>query len=265
MQTYFRMPASQQVAFWMSLVTSLGAGLVAGTLFRRGLMGSYRAFFWYLCAECVIGLAWLIIRWTGSNYFIGLAYLISQPVLWLFYIAVVLEIYRKCLHRFRGIARVGQQILLFGLIGSMILSVATIQPDLEVSRHLSAVKVLYVTAGHRVITGGITLFLLMLAVVLNWFPVPIAPNTFLHTAVSFFFFLSMTIAHSYRNLIGTDATDNMNAVVMVMGTCCLIAWGVRLVPEGESDGAIPAGDWKDGGWLLEQMEAINRALLRVVK
>lgn len=259
------MLTSQQIAFGLSLVTSLGAGLVAVTLFRRGLVGSYRAFFWYLCAECVIGLVWSAIRSAGNNYYIGLAYLISQPLLWVFYLAVVLEIYRKCLYRFRGIARVGQQILLFGLIGSMILSVATIQPDLELSRHLSAVKVLYVTAAHRVITGGITLFLLLLAVVLNWFPVPIAPNTLLHTAVSFFFFLSMTVAHLYRNLTGTDATDNMNAIVMVMGTGCLIAWGVRLVPEGESDGGIPGQSPKDGGWLLEQMEAINRALLRVVK
>gem|GEM_PF-2824901 len=259
------MPAYQQVTFWLSLITSLGAGIVAWLLWSRNLMNSYRAFFWYLCAECIFGIAATLLQSFGSRNAVALAFLISQPLLWFFYVAVALEIYRKCLSRFRGIARVGQQLLVFGLFGSMILSVATVQPDLETARHAAAVNVLYVTAAHRVITGGITLFLLLLAVVLNWFPVPLAPNTLFHTAVSFFFFLSMTVAHLYRNLTGTDATDNTNIVVMFMATGCLIAWGVRLLPIGESDGGLPTGNPRDGSWLLAQMEAINRALLRVAK
>ena len=259
------MPASQQVAFWLSLITSFGAGIVASLLWRRNLVTSYRAFFGYLCAECVVGIASALFGLFGSRYSVGLAFLILQPVIWLFYIGVVLEIYRKCLSRFKGIARVGQQVLVFGLIGSMVLSVATIQPDLESSRHVGAVSVLYITAAHRVITGGITLFLLLLAVVLNWFPVPVAANTIFHTAVSFFFFLSMTVAHLYRNLTGKGATDTVNTAVLVMGAFCLLAWGWRLIPEGESVGGDPPGSTTDSGWLLAQMEAINRALMRVAK
>ncbi len=259
------MPAYQQVTFWLSLITSLGAGIVALLLWRRNLVTSYRALFGYLCAEFPFGIVSALVQLIGSKKSSGMVYLISQPLLWFFYAAVALEIYRKCLSRFRGIARVGQQLLVFGLLGSMVLSLATIQPDLETGRHVGALKVLYITAAHRVVTGGITLFLLLLAVVLNWFPVPLAPNTLLHTAVSFFFFLLMTVAHLYRNLTGTEATDTVNTVVMVMGTCCLIAWGIRLLPIGESGGGVPAGDPERSGWLLAQMEAINRALLRVAK
>ena len=259
------MPAYPQVTFWLSLITSLGAGIVALVLWRRNLMASYRAFFWYLCAECIFGIVSALLESFGSKKSAALAFLISQPLLWFFYVAVALEIYRKCLSRFRGIARVGQQILVFGLLGSMILSLATIQRDFETARHVGALNILYMTAAHRVVTGGITLFLLLLAVVLNWFPVPLAPNTLFHTAVSFFFFLAMTVALLYRNLTGKEATDITNAIVMVMATCCLIAWGVGLHPIGESDGGVPAGDPRDGGWLLAQMEAINRALMRVAK
>ena len=259
------MAFSQQIGILLTLVTSLGAGILAYVLLRRDLASTYRAFTWYLMAECVTGLTSALINLVAKPTTAGLSYHLLQPVIWFFYIGVVLEIYRKCLYRFKGIARVGQQILVFGLIGSMVLSVATVQPDLESSRHAGALSVLYITAAHRVITGGITLFLLLLAVVLNWFPVPIATNTVFHTAVSFFFFLSMTVAHLYRNLTGREATDNMNAGVMVMGSFCLLAWGLRLLPEGESDGGDSLGSATDSGWLLAQMDAINRALMRVAK
>ena len=255
----------QHLQVLLTLVTSVGAGLLALILWRRNLTTSYRAFTWYLVAECVTGLATAMIIWKASRNTASLSFQILQPVIWFFYIGVALEIYKKCLYRFKGIARVGQQVLVFGLLGSMVLSVSTVQPDWESSRHIGALNVLYITAAHRVITGGITLFLLLLAVVLNWFPVPIAANTIFHTAVSFFFFLSMTVAHLYRNLTGRDVTDVMNIAVMAMGTCCLVAWAVGMVSAGEADGEVPPRSPGDSSWLLAQMEAINRALMRVAK
>ena len=261
-----RLALSQQtVGIVLTLVTSLGAGALAYVLWRRNLTNTYRAFSLYLIAECLTGLASAILNLVASQRVAGLSYQILQPVIWFFYIGFVLEIYRRCLHRFKGIARVGQQVLVFGLIGSMVLSIATVQPDLDSSRHVGAVSILYITAAHRVITGGITLFLLLLVVVLNWFPVPLAANTIFHTAVSFIFFLSMTVAHLYRNLTGREVTDNMNTAVMIMGSCCLLAWGLRLVPDGESDGNGGQAHPADSSWLLAQMEAINRALLHVGK
>jgi hypothetical protein len=116
-----------------------------------------------------------------------------------------------------------------------------------------------------VVTGGLTLFLLLLTIILNWFPVPTSRNTLVHTTLAFFFFLTMTVAHLYRNVTGLEVTDQVNHGIMALGTLCLMVWAALLRPSGETAlteiAAVPA----ESSWIFAQLEAINRALLRVVK
>jgi len=259
------MPAYFALDLWLSLGTSLGAGTLAFLLWRRGMAGAYKGFVAYLLAECVFGVVLAASGVLVKPRMQARVYLVLQPLLWVFYVVMVREIHAKSLARFRGIARVGQQVLVYGLIGSIVLSISTVQPDLDGSNHAGAVPILYLTAAHRVVTGGLTLFLLLLTVVLNWFPVPTSRNTFLHTMLAFFFFLLMTVAHLYRNLTGKEVTDPVNHGIMAMGTLCLVTWAVLLKPAGET--ARPPGPTgpAESGWFFTQLEALNRALLRVVK
>jgi len=249
---------------WLSLGTSVGAGLLAVLLWKRGLASSYKGFIFYLLAEFTCGLTLAVSGMYFPSNTQAVIFLSLQPILWVFYVIMVCEIHAKSLARFRGIARVGQQVLVYGLIGSIVLSVATIQPDLHSSNHGGAIPILYLTATHRVVTGGLTLFLLLLASVLNWFPVPTSRNTILHTTLASFFFLLMTVAHLYRNLTGQEVTDQVNHGIMIMGTLCLVAWALLLRPSGETTNPGPSGT-PESGWIFAQLEALNRALLRVVK
>lgn len=259
------MPAYFEIDLWLSLGTSLGAGLLALLLWKRGLAHAYKGFVAYLLAEFICGVA---LTWAGFYFKANMQarfFLVLQPVLWIFYIVMVREIHAKSLSRFRGIARVGQQVLLYGLIGSIVLSVATVQPDLHSLNHAGAIPILYVTAAHRVVTGGLTLFLLLLTAILTWFPVPISRNTILHTSLAFVFFLLMTVAHLYRNLTGKEVTDQVNHGIMAMGTLCLLAWAVLLQPAGETARQQESPSVAESSWIFTQLEALNRALLRVVK
>jgi hypothetical protein len=251
---------------WLSLGTSFGAGLLAALLWRRGLAPAYRGFVAYLIAECICGLTLSVATMQyRSSTVLARFFLVLQPILWFFYVVMVREIHIKSLSRYRGIARVGQQVLVYGLIGSIVLSVATVQPDLDPTLHGGSVPILYLTAAHRVVTGGLTLFLLLLTAILNWFPVQTSRNMIVHTTLAFFFFLLMTVAHLYRNLTGNEVTQQVNEGIMAMGTVCLMAWAVLLRPAGEAARPQgPAGPAEDS-WIFAQLEALNRALLRVVK
>jgi hypothetical protein len=259
------MPAYLQLDLWLSLGTSVGAALLAALLWRRGLASAYKGFVAYLIAEFVCGMTL-----GGGGLFLtqtrqARLFILMQPLLWCFYVVMVGEIHAKSLSQYRGIARVGQQVLVYGLIGSIVLSIATVQPDLQANNHDGAVPILYITAAHRVVTGGLTLFLLLLTIVLNWFPVRTSRNTLVHTTLAFFFFLLMTVAHLYRNLTGKEATDQVNHGVMALGSLCLVAWAALLRPAGETAQTEHAVAPADGNWIFEQLEALNRALLRVVK
>ncbi len=259
------MPAYFAIDLWLSLGTSLGAGLLAALLWNRGLASAYLGFVAYLLAEFVCGLTLTMAGLLFNSNEQVRFYLVLQPILWFFYVVMVREIHAKSLSRFRGIARVGQQVLVYGLIGSIVLSMSTVQPDLHSANHIGAIPILYLTAAHRVVTGGLTLFLLLLTAILNWFPVPTSRNTILHTTLAFFFFLSMTIAHLYRNLTGKAVTDQVNHGIMAMGALCLVAWAVFLRPAGEAAKSQGPASPEESSWIFAQLEALNRALLRVVK
>lgn len=260
------MPAYIELDLWLSSGTSLAAGLLAALLWRRGLAPAYKGFMAYLLAEFACGITLhLVSALEFKSTAQAQSFLILQPIVWCFFVVLVREIHAKSLARFQGIARVGQQVLVYGLIGSVVLSLATVQPDLHSSNHAGAVPILYLTAAHRVLTGGLTLFLLLLTVILNWFPVPSSRNTLLHTTLAFFFFLSMTVAHLYRNLTGQVVTDFVNYCIMVMTTLCLVAWAVFLRPSGETAQLHSQRSTVESGWIFSQLEALNRALLRVVK
>jgi hypothetical protein len=259
------MPAPFPVHLWISLATSLGAGILAVLLWRRGLASAYPGFVAYLIAECLLGITFAGAEVIVARAIHAIAALVCLPLLWIFYLVLVREIHGKCLARFPGIARAGQQVLVYGLIASIILSVVTVRPDLHAENHNGALGALYVTAAHRVITGGVTLFLLLLTVILNWFPVPTSRNTLIHTTLSFFFFLSMTVAHLYRNLSGKIFTSEVNLGIMAISTLCLGGWAFWLWPDGEVAVEPTSAYVDEASWIIAQMEALNRALLRAVK
>ncbi|MCA2971318.1 MAG: hypothetical protein INH43_22595 [Acidobacteriaceae bacterium] len=250
---------------WLSIATSIGAGVLALLVWRQGLACAYKWFVSYLVAESLLGFLYAGIgsqcsRTTQAAYF-----LIYQPVLWIFYLMMIREIHAKSLARFPGIARAGQQVLVYGLVGSIILSVVTVQPDLQTGNHDGATWVLYITAAHRVVTGGFTLFLLLLTVILSWFPIPTSRNTVLHTTLSFFFFLLMTVTHLFRNLSGKANTAEANLGITTLVLLCLAGWAKLLRPAGEVAMPPARTEVDDASWILSQMESLNRALLRGVK
>jgi hypothetical protein len=250
---------------WLSMVTSLGAGGLAVFLWRQGLRAVYPGFFSYLVAESVLGCLYAGIGFQFSRTVQAAYFLVYQPSLWVFYFLMIREIHAKCLARFPGIARAGHQVLVYGLLGSIILSVVTVQPDLQADNHEGATWVLYVTAAHRVVTGGLTLFLLLLTLILTWFPVPTSRNSVLHTALSFFFVLLTTMAHLFRNLNGKMNTSEVNLGITALVLLCLSVWAALLRPSGEVTASLESAELEDASWILSQMEALNRALLRGVK
>lgn len=246
----------------LSMISVAGYLFLALRIRHLGLTPYYAHFSRYLVAEAfgVSTLVFLMLirrpRWAA------VAYMMLQPMLWIFYFLVTLELYRGVLSRFRGISRVVQRVLVAGLLLSVLASFSGIFADLQLDRHASAAYILFVTAGHRSVVGSLTLFLLILTAFLAWFPIPISRNAILHTTLFFNYFLFLTVGHLYRNLTGTAVTPAVNLSLALLTNICLGLWIWRLRPEGEQPPKPPGKNLPASGWLVEQMEALNRVLLR---
>jgi hypothetical protein len=258
------MPAHFNIEDYLSPIATALSGILAWVLHRRGLFHAYRGFSAYLCADFVMGVISFLFLLFGTQRAFGYSYLIMQPIYWPLYLWLTLEIFDKALSRFRGISRVSQQVLVMGLLASLILSFATIRPELQPDLHKKGLLILYVTVGHRVVTGALTLFLLLITAFLGWFPVPLSPNVVFHTSLTFLFFLAMTVGHLYRNLTGEAVTQNMNTAIAIFAIVCMLLWIWRLRPAGEQVRGI-TNSATDSSWLLRQLDAINQFLLRVGK
>ncbi|MGH9632121.1 MAG: hypothetical protein ACRD7E_27770, partial [Bryobacteraceae bacterium] len=81
------------------------------------------------------------------------------------------------------------------------------------------------------------------------------------------FFLAKTAGLFARNVLGTDATEAVNAVLISAACACLVAWIVLLKPAGEKVAAKAGTRWSADAEerLLAQLEAINKTLLGSAK
>src|SRR5262245_37376746 len=105
---------------WMS---QLAAALTAMRLYKTGLHRRYRFFFWYLIFRALssAGMAFLNLR--SKAYFF--AFITVEPITWVFYCLVVLELCRLMLERHKGLYTLGKLALYAGIAVSVTVSLVT--------------------------------------------------------------------------------------------------------------------------------------------
>ncbi|MEK7752111.1 MAG: hypothetical protein AAB654_09365 [Acidobacteriota bacterium] len=172
------------------------------------------------------------------------------------------ELSSIALRDFRGLASFGRKTLSVGLAICLVASVATLVVDASQSpgdfRLLLAANL-----ARRAIYSTLTLYVLLLAGFLLWFPVPVTRNLLLHTVLLFFFSLTGTALLFVRNLLGPSVIPQVSVALLAGNTICLAGWlGLTRAGEHRPAGMRPHWRPETERHLLDQLSALNASLTR---
>lgn len=231
-------------------------------LFRSGLASIYRAFTLLLFFEPVRLLISLAIPRNSTSY--ALFYFITQPIQWILYALVTLEVYKSVFRSMTGISKLTRYVIIVATGLAVAVSTLTfgLQPGgTNVHRTLE----LYLSVERSIFFSLLT-FVLILVIFLSWFPIPVHRNAVVYTAVFALFFGVKAAVFLLRTFLGPSFATATNIVIVVVSLTSGLLWTFLLTVTGETRQAKPVVRLSsdDERRLVEQLESINRSLLRSV-
>jgi hypothetical protein len=253
-----------QLIQWVSLLGSL---LTAGKLYQSGLYRRYRVFFAYFLFRIPITIYPLLLDIKSPAYFY--CWVFTEPLVWVFYVCVVLELCRLVLEKHRGLYTLGKWAMWIGMVISMTLSIASVlakfkraAPQRSISLHNSIVGYFY--AADRGVTSCMVIFLLLMLLLLSRYPVRLSRNVVVHTTLYTIFFLSNTLGMILSSVFGLHLFTIIDTAFMAISASCILAWLFLLTTRGEEVRVnIPHFAPENERRILIHLDALNSTLLKV--
>jgi hypothetical protein len=230
---------------------------VAIAFFRRGMWRSYRYFCWCLVAEGLI-LALLLAAQGNDRAYLQI-YKVSQVPLWVLYVLMVTDLYRKVFARFPGIARFAQRVVVASICVAFALALGSIGGDISQGWSGRSMILRY-SIILRAISAAISLFLILIAFFLVWLPIPLPVNTIRHSVLFFFYFFVNTFVHYVLDLGRGSYVQIANLVTSLSTLIALLCWYFLLYPAGESGPPSRKAPRTSSTAMLDRLEALNRTL-----
>jgi hypothetical protein len=258
------MPSDALVSFFQ-IVSILSSGLVALKLYTSGLYSRYRIFFAYFIFRTPYhAYSWLRYRQgANSRAYLDL-FLYTEPVVMLFYILVVLELYRLVLERYKGLYTLGRWAMYLAIAVSVTVSALTLLPKITPSTPEPSKNLFREIAVERGVDLSLVLFILLIVFFLGRFPVPLSRNVIVHTGIYAVFFLSNTLALLLRTLFTVSVGHAVNVTFVGIAAACSVAWWLLLSARGEEVRAsMPYLGPGSEERVLRQLDAINAMVLKV--
>jgi hypothetical protein len=252
------------------IITLLRWFTLAGMLFicvrllHCGLHRRYKVFFAFLLFSSFRSGVLMALD-VGSGAYMKF-WILTGPVLWIFYILLVLELYSLILESHKGLYTVGRWALWAAFAIAFLSSLATLLPPSNQAFFPSRVMGLYLLT-ERGLLFSLVVFLLLLLAFLSRYPVVLRRNAVIHSTVYSIFFLSSSLAFLFRSVFGHEVTRIASTLVMLIMAGCVAAWSMLLTPAGEAETrktrSTLAPD--DEQRLIGQLDALNATLLRVAR
>lgn len=255
---------SAALVSFLKVVSILASALTAARLFRNGLSLNYKVFFAYVVFRVPNGSWTFFIDTKSATY--QLWWMRLEPILWVFYVLLVLELYRLVLEKYPGIYTLGRRFLYVGVGVAITISALSLIPKINPQAPQRSKTLGYFIAAERGIDFSLAIFILLLLLFLAVFRVPLARNVKVHAAIYSVYFLSNTLVFLLHSLFGLRMKDEVNLLLMATSSGCLVAWLFLLSPKGELVAApvtrISAGDEQR---ILVHLDVLNRTLLGSTK
>lgn len=255
-----------RVIGWILWANTVAYAVLAARLWFTGLVKRYPFFFGFICFRVVRALTLSLLPLHSTAY--AQVWLVTQPVLWICYILVLLELYGLVLETYKGLATVGRWALTVGMGIAVVLSVVSLGADLTAGSQYP-VLLHYWTVIDRGVQSSLILFLLFITIFLAWYPIKLSRNIVLHSVVYAFYFLTGACGVLVRNSWSESKfiAEAANLGLSFAGLLCLMAWILFLRPRGEHVTVAKRPQWsaEDEAHLIRQLSAINASLLRAAR
>ena len=229
----------------------------------RGLGVARRFFHLYLLFHAARS-CFLLALPQGRSFY-GWSYVATEPILWFFYVLIVVELYTAALKYFVGIAALSRWVLTGLVAVSLLISLGSLIPDLNSSHPFPIIHA--VTAAGRAICTSLALFLLGITAFFISYPIPLSRNTVVHSAICSVYFLTLAAAYFVHNVVGPSSWGVVNLALVAVTSATLVAWIVFLRPEGERIIVEHRPQWspETEEQLLNRLNALNSVLARSLR
>jgi hypothetical protein len=261
------MPSYENLVQGLGLLAcGVGSG-AAVRLYCQSLRKRYSILFAFLCFNVcrsfvLIATGWLFAKPHNAYAWI---WVLTEPLVWLFYVLVVLELYSLVLQNYKGLQTVGRWAFLFAITFAVLVSAASVLPTLSNAQEKVRI-IFYYALIARGIMFSLVLFILLILFLLSWYPIVLCRNLVIHAIVCTIFLISASMGYLVRNVGGTPVTRGVNIAHLVITIICWGAW-MLLTAKGEETKMRVRREFtaEDEQRLVDQLTAINSSLLRAGK
>jgi hypothetical protein len=246
------------------LIRLVGFGLLGYRLYSVGLYHKYRVFFAYLIFVSLRSPILLLLGRKSPLY--AKVWMVTEPVLWLFYILLVLELYSLVLANHKGLYTIGRWTLHLA-VGISLLVSSVIYIPASGGRYASSVLLSYMLQAERGMFLSLILFLVLIVFLLSRYPISLSRNVIIHSIVYSVFFLTNTLGFLLLSVLGRDIVGRFNLGVTIGSTACVAIWLLFLTERGEQVEMTTQEVWGHGdeAHLVAQLNNLNTALLRATR
>ncbi|HUA18215.1 MAG TPA: hypothetical protein VMB25_05685 [Bryobacteraceae bacterium] len=251
-----QLPIEQQIFL---VFQDLALVVLCVRLWRAGLHKVYVYFFSYLLVELLEDLVPLVLPLESRAY--RNAFVAFEMLFAFCYALIVLELYSVILRDLSGIASLSRRYV------KVVLGIAILVSFLPAALEKSPDTVTgYLFIIERPLISSLVVLVLLLAVFLVYYPVPLNRNVICYLAGYAVWFLAKAVAIFLNNL-GYHLNELWGSFLMAVYAACLLFWIAALSRAGEAKTMVVGHRWNraEETRLLSQLEAINDSLLRAVR
>lgn len=233
------------------------AGALVAALIRIAssrLQRVYPYFFSYLLVQTIqLAIPFLIPRMTDLYVH---AFLATEAVIVCLYALIILELYSLVFKNLHGIATLAGRYIKVAIGLAVAVSVTILAFERLPGNLLTHFYIF-----ERTIDASLVFFLLLITVLLVYYPIPLSRNILSYSIGYAVYFISKASALFLRNT-GHEWDLAFSVAMLAVSTACLLFWAIFLNADGEKRTGVSGHKWNPGDdeRLLRQLEAINAGL-----
>ena len=232
--------------------------MLALRLCLSGLHRRYRYFFLFLIFEFIRSLTILPLDPGGRAYY--KIWVLTEPMEWLFYALVVLEIYSLVLADYRGLYTAGRWCLMLAVGVSLACAALTLAAPVHSVQQSQLMTYYYVA--ERAVYFSLAVFLLTILTLLMRYPIVLNRNIIAHSLIFSIYFLGNTCLYQLLSAGGFRMMGVVRLAVTLLNAGTFGAWLLALSRAGEQRRQQLHPSWMPGREeeLVGQLRRLNLAL-----
>jgi hypothetical protein len=245
------------------LLIPVGTAILSVRLFAAGLHRRYRVFFYYLIFETLHLGVLAALGVTSGAY--QKVWVLTEPIDWLFYVVVVLEVYALVLEDYRGLSTVGRWFLIGAVLLALLASGISLMAPSRYNRQ--GLLMTYYFVAERAVYLSLLIFLISILIFLMQYPVTLSRNIIVHSMVFSIYFLGNTVIYQLLSMRGYESIPAVTYALVAISLAAIGAWLVLMSRAGEVRKASLRPHWMPGREeeLVSQLNNLNTALLRATR